>query len=47
MVKKNTNDVKYPFPTVIKTCEILNIDTQMVMKKTNTGPRLVYTQPPL
>jgi hypothetical protein len=41
--QKGKNHVKYPYPSSIKTCEILITDTQMVSKKTIPLPTMVST----
>jgi hypothetical protein len=43
----NTYTVKYPYPTGIKICEILIIDTQMVSKKDDTSPTSVVIWGPM
>ena len=40
---KNDNVVEFSYPTSLKICEILIIDTQIVSKKDDTRPTLVYT----
>jgi hypothetical protein len=37
------NAIKYSYPTIIKNCAILIIDTRMVFNKNDTSPTLVIT----
>ena len=40
---KNKYNIRPPYPTSIKKCEFLFIETQLVSKKDNTNPTMVYT----
>ena len=40
---EHNNIGKHPYPTCIKKCETLIMDTRMVLKKDNTWPTLVIT----
>jgi hypothetical protein len=40
---ENKNIIIYPYPTGIKKCEILIVDTQIESKKGNTRPRQFFS----